>query len=159
MARCSSSWVSQRRLLRTFVCKSEWNNSIAALFAAEATRPIEPTNSLFFKTRRKPLEKHPHHYVPRGSPLASAADLVDEWFWNGDRDSCADSIVVARFKVRRGTPLFGSGELRSTAVSCKHHEQDLRSTSCGTSIDGGPNLTRSLPKVMPVECPSPDPVW
>lgn len=45
MASRSWSRVAQRRMLRTFFCRSARKNSIAALSELEATRPIEPARA------------------------------------------------------------------------------------------------------------------
>jgi len=43
---------------RTFFCRSEKKLSMAALFPAEATRPIDPSRPLFFKIRITFLDRN-----------------------------------------------------------------------------------------------------
>jgi len=49
--------------VRTFFYNGGWNDSMATLLAAEATRPIDPTGQLFFNTITNFLNRNCWEYL------------------------------------------------------------------------------------------------
>jgi hypothetical protein len=83
--------VFQRRVFRTFFCRREKNDSIAALSLEEPTRPIDPRSPLFFSSRTTRLDLN---WLPRSelSRIRLNSDYAEDDVKPRNRADASDSL-------------------------------------------------------------------